>query len=304
MKLRTLVSACVLLAAAALCAVLPAAEPAAPAAAPAAPAAPAAWNPKFFAFCIDSADAKKRTFPQQVEMVRELGFDGVGYEIWTGEAMAANLKLLDEARLQPFIFWIRVNVNPAAKTAYDARIKAVLPQLKGRPTILCVLLHGLKPGDRAGMDHGAKVLRDLGDLAAAHDLRVSIYHHMGDWTQNLPFALEVVKKADHPRVGVNFNLCHWLMAEGDKDYRPLIRENVQRIFVVSINGAKLGSRTWTNGLIQPLDQGDFDNAALLRCLKEAGYRGDVGLMAYGVPGDTGEHLARSMKAWKTIREKL
>ncbi len=71
----------------------------------------------------------------------------------------------------------------------------------------------------------------------------------------------VVKKANHPQVGVNFNLCHWLMVDGDKDYRPVLRENAAKIFVVTINGAKLGAKTWTNGLIQPLDQGDFDNRA-------------------------------------------
>ena len=39
----------------------------------------ATWSPKFYGFCIDTHDAKKRTLPQQADMLRELGFDGVGY---------------------------------------------------------------------------------------------------------------------------------------------------------------------------------------------------------------------------------
>ena len=75
-------------------------------------------------------------------------------------------------------------------------------------------------------------------------------------------------KADHPQVGVNFNLCHWLKVDGDKDYRPVLRENAGKIFVVTINGAQVGSSTWTDGLIQPLDRGDFDNRQLLATLRE------------------------------------
>jgi len=160
-------------------------------------------------------------------------------------------------------------------------------------------LQGLPPGDSRGEEQALKALRELGDAAAESGLRVSIYHHTGDWTQSLLQALEVVKKANHPRVGANFNLCHWLMIDGDKDYRPVLRANAAKIFAVTINGAKLGSKAWTNGLIQALDQGDFDNRQLLAFLREIGYRGPIGLMCYGIPGDARDHLQRSMSVWKT-----
>ena len=48
-----------------------------------------------------------------------------------------------------------------------------------------------------------------------------------------------------------------------------------------------------------VDKGTFDNRALLATLDEIGYRGPVGLMCYGVPGDAREHLTRSMKVWKS-----
>ena len=49
---------------------------------------------------------------------------------------------------------------------------------------------------------------------------------------------------------------------------------------------------------QPLDKGDFDNRAVLTTLKEIGYKGPVGVMCYGISGDTREYLQRSMKKWK------
>ena len=152
------------------------------------------------------------------------------------------------------------------------------------------------------MERAVKVLRELGDLAAKSDLRVSIYHHLNDWTESCLYSLEVVKSVDRPNVGANFNLCHWLKVDGDKDYRPVLRENGDRIFAVTINGAQRDATAWTGGLIQPLDRGDFDNRELLGLLREIGYDGPVGLMCYGIPDDTREHLQRSMQVWKSWQE--
>ena len=161
-----------------------------------------------------------------------------------------------------------------------------------------MILRGLPPGDPRGEESAIKTLRQLGDLAASSGLRISIYHHTGDWADSLLFALKVANETNHPQVGVNFNLCHWLMVEGDKDYRPVLLKNAAKIFIVTINGAKVGTKVWTNGLILPLDQGDFDNRRLLATLRDADYRGPVGLMCYGIPGDAREHLQRSMMVWK------
>ena len=258
----------------------------------------AAWAPKLYGFCMQTHDAKRRSIPEQAQMLRELGFDGAGYPLWLDENLEKNLRTLDEAGLEVNLLYASVNLKPGAPP-YDPRLPAAIGKLKGRPVTICVLIRGFPPGDPRGEEPAVKILRELGDLAAKAGLRISIYHHTGDWTASLLHTLEVVKKADHPQVGANFNLCHWLMVDGDKDYRPVLRENAARIFVVTINGAKLGSKTWTNGLIQPLDAGDFDNRELLATLRQAGYRGPIGLMCYGIPGDAQEHLERSIKVWKS-----
>ncbi len=256
------------------------------------------WAPKVFGFCMQVSDAKQRSLPQQAQMLRALGFDGVGYPIWLDENLDRNLRVLDDAGLKIYLVEASVSVNPAAPP-YDPRLPEAIRKLKGRPVTVCVTLRGFPPGDPRGEESAIKTLRQLGDLAASSGLRISIYNHTGDWTASLLFALKIVKETNHPQVGVNFNLCHWLMVDGDKDYRPVLRENAARIFIVTINGAKLGTKVWTNGLILPLDQGDFDNRRLLATLRDAGYRGPIGLMCYGIPGDACEHLERSMMVWKT-----
>ncbi len=258
---------------------------------------PAASAPKLYGFCMEIHDAKKRTLPEQAAMLRELGFDGVGYPLWLDDQLEKNLAVLDEARLPVYQMYTNVSVAPD-KSPYDDRLEQVIPKLRGRPVTISVAIRGLPPGDPRGMESAIKSLRRLGDLAAAAGLRISIYHHTGDWTESLLFALEVVDRVNHPQVGANFNLCHWLKIDGDRDYRSVLREHAGKIFAVTINGAQLGTTTWTGGLIQPLDCGDFDNRRLLATLQEIGYDGPIGLMCYGIPGDAKEHLQRSMAVWK------
>jgi len=265
---------------------------------PAAQQSAAAWAPEFYGFCMEIHDARRRTMPEQAEMLRRLGFDGVGYPLWLDENLEKNLAILDKARLKVYLLYVTVNLAPG-KRPYDPRLPQAMAKLKGRPVTISVLLRGFPPGDPRGDEPAVKILRKLGDLAAKHGLRISIYHHTGDWTASLIHALQVVRKTNHPQVGANFNLCHWLKIDGDKDYRPVLRENADKIFAVTINGAKLGSKTWTNGLIQPLDGGDFDNRCLLATLRKNGYRGPVGLMCFSIPGDAQVHLQRSIKLWNT-----
>ncbi len=268
------------------------------AAEPAAQPQDAAWWPKLYGFCIETHDAKKRTLSEQVALLRELGFDGAGYPLWLDESLEKNLKTLDDAGLPLYLAHTRVSVKPGTPVC-DPRILETMRKLKGRPTTISVLLQGLPPGDPQGEPQAIRALRELGEAARQNGLRVSIYHHTGDWTHSLLQAIAVARKVAHSAVGVNFNLCHWLMVDGEKDYRPVLRANAEILFAVTLNGAQRGAKTWTNGLIQPLDRGDFDNRELLATLREIGYCGPVGLMCYGIPGDAREHLQRSMRVWKS-----
>ena len=129
-------------------------------------------------------------------------------------------------------------------------------------------------------------------------MRVSLYNHVNCWNESVSFNIDLAKKVNHPQVGYNFNVCHWLKVEGNRDYRPLLKANPDKLFCVTLCGAQIGAKAWTDGLIQPLDRGDFDNQALLATLREIGYKGPVGVMCYGIPGDAREYLQRSLKTWK------
>ncbi len=256
----------------------------------------------FFALCHDTHDAKKRSLKEQAELLKELGFDGCAH-LWLG-GVPERLKTLDEAGLKLVEIYVTVNVAQG-KQPYDPKLKEVVKLLKGRDTILGLLLQGCPPSTEANDPHAVEVLREITDLAAENGLRVAIYHHLGDWTQRVEDAVRVVKKADRKNLGVHFNLCHWLKADGKWDLDATLKLAAPYLFVVTINGAenadpKLG---WDK-LIQPLDSGAFDVYGLLKKLKAMGYNGPIGLMCYGIGGDAREHLARSMAAWRKLSGRL
>ena len=258
----------------------------------------------FFALCMDTHDAKKRTLAQQAEMLEELGYDGAGH-LWL-KNVPERLKTLDAAGLKLFHIYVRLNVKAGNKRPYDPKLEEVVKLLKGRKTALVLLVGGLKPSDAAGDPRAVELVSQIADMAAKSSLDVILYPHTGDWLQNVGDAVRVAKKVDRKNVGVMFNLCHWLKAEREKDLEKTLKSAIPYLRGVSIHGAdtaaeiKSGKGKW----IQPLDSGSFDVYELLKTLRDMGYTGPVGLQCYGLRGDASDHLARSIAAWRKFRKRL
>jgi sugar phosphate isomerase/epimerase len=252
----------------------------------------------FFPFCIDWHDAKKRSYQEQAVMLKDLGYDGVGH-IWL-DGVADRLKTLDDVGLKLFQITMTVDVAPGKKP-YDTRFKDVLGLIKGRQVQFCLLLNGAKSSDASVDPHAVEILREMSALARDSGAQLLLYPHQGSWVERIEDSIRVADKVDRPNVGVMFNLCHWLRVEQSRDYKPLLKQAMPRLWAVSLNGADVyDDKPGWEHYIQPLDKGSFDVGAFLATLKELGYRGPIGLQCYGIGGDACDHLARSMAAWRKL----
>lgn len=265
-----------------------------------APAVPAerssARTNAFFAFCIDTHDSRKRNLEQQAQVLKELGYDGVGH-LWL-DNIPERLKTLDAAGLKLFQITMTVDITPG-KQAYDPRFKEVLPLLKGRGVQFALLINGLKPSDPAGDPRAVEIIREMAALANDSGAQILLYPHSFMWMERIEDAVRVAEKADRPNVGVMFNLCHWLRVSTDRNYKPLLARAMPRLWAVSVSGAdEFDNKPGWARYIQPLGRGSFDMAAFLQALRQLGYTGPVGLQCYGIPGDVRDTLAESMKAWR------
>jgi sugar phosphate isomerase/epimerase len=265
----------------------------------ASPQPPQPANYQFFPFCIDWHDAKKRSFAEQAQMLKELGYDGVGH-IWL-DNVAERLKTLDEAGLKLFQITMTVDLTPG-KPAFDARYTNVLSLVKGRHVQFCLLINGAKSSDASADARGVEVLREMADPARDSGSQLLLYPHVGCWVERIEDSVRVAAKVDRSNVGAMFNLCHWLRVDKGRDYKSLLKMAMPRLWAVSINGADVfDEKPGWDHYIQPLDKGSFDVCSLLKTLKELGYHGPIGLQCYGIGGDAREHLARSMSAWQKLK---
>lgn len=263
--------------------------------------APGAKTNAFFPFCIDWHDAKKRTFDEQAQMLKELGYDGVGH-VWL-DKVEERIKSLDAVGLRLFQITMIVDMEPG-KPPYDAaRFKEVCAAVKGRRVQFDLLLNGLKPSDISGDAHAVEILREMSDQANESGAQLLLYPHVGSWVERIEDSVRVADKVIRPNVGVMFNLCHWLRVDKSRDYKPLLTLALPRLWAVSINGAdEFDDKPGWDRYIQPLDKGNFDVAGFLRALRALGYNGPIGLQCYGIGGDAREHLARSMSAWRRLNQ--
>lgn len=255
--------------------------------------------PKLYPVCLNQPSEQEVTLVAQANLLRALGYDGIGFGMDRplSDDPSEHLAALNDAGMELYLVPLNVNVGPD-KPPFDPRVREAIPKLKGKPVTIAAVLKGYPAGDVRGMEPAIQALRELGDLAAGSDLRIAIHHHALSWTKSFLHAIEVAKQTGHPRVGVNFNVSHWLNVDGDKDYRPSLREHADRIFGVTLNGAEVDANGVT-GPVLPLDRGNFDNQELLLILREIGYDGPIGLMCWGIPDDTRDHLERSMRVWRS-----
>ena len=256
----------------------------------------------FFAFCIDTHDAKKRNLEQQAALLKELGYDGVGH-LWLND-IPERLKMLDAASLKLFQITMSVDITPG-KQAYDPKFKEVMPLLKGRGVQFVLLMNGLKPSDPAGDARAVEIVREMASLASDSGAQILLYPHSYMWMERIEDAVRVADKVDRPNVGVMFNLCHWLRVTKERNYKPLLASAMPRLWAVSISGAdEFDDQPGWAHYIQPLGRGSFDMLAFLKTLRQLGYTGPIGLQCYGIPGDVRDNLSESMKVWRSYAAKM
>ncbi|HPX41888.1 MAG TPA: TIM barrel protein [Candidatus Hydrogenedentes bacterium] len=261
-----------------------------------------AARPAFFAFCMDTHDSQKRTLEQQAALLEELGYDGAGH-LWL-DNLEERIKTLDAHGLRLFQVYLQVNIAADANSPYDPRLKESLPLLRGRKTMLALLMSGAAPSDPALDERAVALVQEIADMANEAGVRVALYPHSGNWLEHVEDGLRIVQKAKRPNVGVMFNLCHWLKVDDEKNLKPLLTSAMPHLFAVSIHGADRAEEihAGTGNWIQPLGNGSFDVGALLDTLRELGYQGPVGLQCYGIPGDARDHLTKSMTDWRRLMD--
>lgn len=257
----------------------------------------------FFAMDTGTIDANHSTAKAQAEMLKKLGYAGLGY--WEGNpkrgdyGLAEMLAELDRCGLKVFAVYFGASLDDE-KPKYEAGLKEAIELLKGRGAViwLHITSEKYKSSSPEGDERAVEIIREIADMADEAGLKVALYPHIHEWLERVEDAVRVTKKVERPNVGVTFNLYHWLKVEGPEKMEEVMRTAMPYLFEVTING------TSVEGSIETLDKGDFDVYKFLKKLNELGYTGPIGLQGWGIKGDVHKNLKRSMKAWRQLSQRV
>ena len=258
---------------------------------------PPSWP--FFAFDNGVGRDQEWSPDRQAATLARLGYSGIGY---TDVKDVENRLTACESRsirIVSFYEPFRIDSEEPVSTKTLQR----LPLVSKAGAVLWIHLHGEASEEKAVLK-----LQELADLAAEHDVRVAIYPHVGNYVETASHALKLAEQVDRSNFGMSINVCHELRAGNADELPRLVRESIDHLFLVSINGADRVENAqqehgWSR-LIRPLGEGDFDLRPMLIELRRCGYEGPIGLQCYRVNGEPEVILENAMTAWREILSSL
>ena len=142
-------------------------------------------------------------------------------------------------------------------------------------TDLMLVCSNISPSALGGIDRSAADFRELGDLAAKHGMRVGYEAlawgaHVNDYRD----AWEIVRRADHPAIGLILDSFHALAP--NLPVGPIASIPADKIFLVQLADApKLGLDvlSWSRHFRCFPGQGDLPVPKFMEAVQASGYRG-------------------------------
>jgi 4-hydroxyphenylpyruvate dioxygenase len=226
------------------------------------------------------------TFAEKLAAIAAAGFDGI--EIFEQDFLASDFTPAEVGRMvadhgltitlfQPFRdFEGLPEPHRSRAFARAARKFGLMNQLGTDLVLVCSSVH---PAAMGGIDRMAQDFHDLGDLAARHGVRVGYEalawgRHVNDHRD----AWEVVRRADHPQVGLILDSFHTLGRKIDPE--TIRRIPGDKIFFVQLADAPaidMDLLYWSRHFRNMPGEGDLDVTAFLRAVLATGYSGPLSL---------------------------
>lgn len=226
------------------------------------------------------------SFAEKLDAIADAGFDGI--EIFEQDFIASDFSPSDVGRMvrdrgleitlfQPFRDFEGLP-EPYRSRAFAraARKFDLMNQLGTDLVLICSSSH---PAAMGGIDRMAEDFAALGDIARSHGVRVGFEalawgRHVNDHRD----AWEVVRRADHPNVGLILDSFHTLGRKIDPD--TIRRIPGDRIFFVQLADAPaidMDLLYWSRHFRNMPGEGDLDVTRFMQAVIATGYSGPLSL---------------------------
>ena len=222
----------------------------------------------------------------KLSAIAAAGFDGI--EIFEQDFLASDFTPAEAGRMvrdhglditlfQPFRDFEGLP-EPHRSRAF-ARAERKFDLMNQMGTDLMLICSSVHPDAQGGIDRMAQDFHDLGDLAARHGVRVGFEALCwGRYVNDHRDAWEVVRRADHPNVGLILDSFHTL----GRGIAPSTIRSIpgDKIFFVQLADAPaipMDLLYWSRHFRNMPGEGDLDVAGFMRAVVATGYDGPLSL---------------------------
>ncbi len=224
---------------------------------------------------------------EKLEAISSAGFDGI--EIFEQDFIADEGSPRDVGRMirdmgleielfQPFRDFEGLPGGPLRTKAFD-RAERKFDLMGELGTDLVLFCSSVHPKALGGIDRAADDFRELGDRAAARGIRVG-YEALA-WGQHVNDhrdAWEIVRRADHPNIGLILDSFHTLGRNIDPE--TIRRIHGDKIFFVQLADApaiEMDLLYWSRHFRNMPGEGDLPVTEFMRAVMATGYSGPISL---------------------------
>jgi len=241
-------------------------------------------------------------FEARCEMVKELGYDGISFSIWSGIQWKDCLKyksVKEKYGLKVVSTYVVLNLDHPPEHPHNEGILTLLENIEGCNTIdLAIQSAGrvIPKSSVIGDGPAFKWLSKALKICERRNLEIHLYPHVTFWMDNHEDAVRLCKNLNHPNLGIVMTIVHWYAGNGSNLLR-FLKETLPYTKKVHIAGSKRTPLGWGGiGTCETLDTGELDNFAVIGTLKKLGYEGMFGAMMWEEGGDPYIKLKRSYDA--------
>ncbi len=226
------------------------------------------------------------SFREKLEAIAAAGFKGI--EIFEQDFLASDFEPAEVGRMvrdhgleitlfQPFRDF--EGLPEPLRSRALARAERKFEVMNALGTSLMLVCSSLHPAARGGFDRLAEDFHALGDLAEKHGVKVGfealawgkhVYDHRDAW--------EVVKRADHPAVGLILDSFHTLARKIDPDtIREIPGEKIAFVQLADAPAIEMDLLYWSRHFRNMPGEGDLNVEGFMRAVMATGYAGPLSL---------------------------
>lgn len=241
-------------------------------------------------------------------MLADLGYQSTNLTLWSEPAWADLPALHEVARrhgLGVASIYLTIDLALPAGHPEIARSLDAIDAAGDTPVELTFRFSGdeFARSDAAGDDAAVRFLDAALERAQRQGGQIRLYPHFSFWMERVDDAVRLCERVGHPLLGIAFAAFHVYALEGSRFTAALDRA-APYLRGANTNGSRRLAGQYFPVTIEPVGDGDFDNFAFLGALRSRGYRGDLGIQAYGVGGDPYAAFRRSLAAVRDIEQRL